>query len=224
MRYEGCGVALFSGEPILQGDLFMKNAVSATTSFQEIEGIRVAVFQERREEDNWTTFVAFPKGNVVLVASNLEYLRTVISRMRSSVERAALPSRLPEWKYLSTLAMVWGLRHYERHQAPLDPSSPFGGHKAANVPDEGAVGLAFQFELTSAARGTLSYLSTSEGARQVLEHYLLQVGLVPYTAEVRLRRLAPDGTVQCFLERVTPEHMEELLLVLNAMVGHGIYL
>ncbi len=221
MRYEGCEIAFLSGESALEAHSLMKIIAPLAVSTQEIEGVRVATFREQREEDEWTTFVAFPNDDIVLVASNLEYLRTVISRMRDATGQRALPASLPEWKYVNTQAIVWGLRHYRKSEAALDPSSPYGGPKAANFPDAEAVGLTFEFEQTGA--GKLTYLSTGKGAREALDHSLAQAGLAPGAAGLRVRELAPDSAELSFAQ-LKPEHFSQLLLVLSAMLGHGVYL
>ena len=53
----------------------------------------------------------------------------------------ALPDDLPEWKYVNTDLQFWGIRHFDRTQAKLDPSSPFGGQKSANDADGQAIHL-----------------------------------------------------------------------------------
>src|SRR5260370_8312311 len=51
------------------------------------------------------------------------------------------------------------MRHFDRSQSQLDPTSPFGGKKSANLPDEQAVGLIYKCDPSKDMKATLVYLS-----------------------------------------------------------------
>jgi len=224
MLYEGCEIAVFLGE--VRGDSFIKTAANATVGLEKIANVTVAAFKERLEEDEWTTFVAFPTPNVVVVATNRNYLDNVLSRMHGAAATRALPDSLPEWKYVNRRALVWGLRHYDSAQAELDPSSPFGGEKTANLPDDGAIGVAFYLGASDRRNGTMTYLSRNKDARQMLQRYLVQAGSEPASTgsfPIGVRELAL-GTIECSVPLLRPEALGQFLLVLKAMLGHAIYL
>jgi len=84
-----------------------------------------SVFEQKLENDLWTIYVSFPQNNVVLVATNRSFLQEVLVRMRGKEGQRALPDSLPEWKYVNRNSQFWGIRHFDRTQAKMDPSSPF---------------------------------------------------------------------------------------------------
>jgi hypothetical protein len=161
MPFEGCALAIFKDDLGDLRDAFMKDAASNALRIQEIEGNRVAVFEEPSELDTLTTYVTFPQEGVVLVASNEQFLREMLVRMRgvSKTSERALPDSLPEWKYVNKGSKFWGLRHYDREQAKEDPTSPFGERKSANIPDDAAVGLTYNCDPSTRKKATLTYLS-----------------------------------------------------------------
>lgn len=224
MPYEGCNIVVFVSDIASLGDAFMKDSKNAGAKFEEVEGQRVAVFQEKLEEDVWTALVAFPKPNVLVVATSRDYLRDVLARIGGKTGPRALPDELPEWKYVNTRVRCWGLRHYDKAQANLDPSSPIGGEKSANFPDDKAIGLVFNFDPVREA--TITYLS---GAKDVLG--IVQEGLFPAQSDpdsikdlrIRYREIAP-GVVQGSFDLVQSEPVWYFTFVLMAVLGHGVYL
>ncbi|HEV8145350.1 MAG TPA: hypothetical protein VGP79_03170, partial [Bryobacteraceae bacterium] len=143
--FQGCAIAVLEGAPI-DRDSLVRDVAGSSERIETVEGVKVAVFQEQKESDTWTFLVAFPRSSIVLVATDRSYLREVLARMRAPGTARALPESLPEWKHVNTRAPFWGLRHFQRNDAAEDPTSPFLGDKAANVPDDDAVGATFWFD------------------------------------------------------------------------------
>jgi hypothetical protein len=85
----------------------------------------------------------------------------------------ALPQDLSEWKHVETNAPVWGVRHYQKQGAQLDPNSSLLGQNSANIPDANAVGVTFSFAPTAERTATVNYLSASPDARRILSGYLM---------------------------------------------------
>jgi len=108
LPFEGCAVAIFEKDLEDRRDAFMKDAVK----IEEIEGQRVAVFEERQEQDPWTFFITFPEKSVVLVSTNRQFLQQMLARMHGTEGQRALPNSLHEWTYVNKKAQFWGLRHY----------------------------------------------------------------------------------------------------------------
>jgi hypothetical protein len=104
LLFEGCAVAIFRDDLDDQRDAFMKEAAQKGIHIEEIEEQKVAVFEEPSEQDIWKIYIAFPQKDVVLAATNEQFLREMLSRMRSPERERALPSSLPEWKYVNTRA------------------------------------------------------------------------------------------------------------------------
>ena len=226
MTYEGCDIVVFAHDVTSLGEAFMEESKGVATKFEEVEGQRVAVFEEKMEEDIWTTMVAFPKGNVLVVATNRDYLRGVLARMGGAGGPRALPDGLPEWKYVNMNDHAWGMRHYDKKQAEMDPSSPIGGKKSASFPDDKAIGVVFNFDAKQGRTATITYLSESKDVLAVVK-----AGLFPPEAEedsvkdlrIRYREIGP-GVVRGSFDLVHSEPVWYFTFVLMAVLGHGVYL
>lgn len=225
LPYEGCAIAMFGEDLGDLRDTFLKDASKDALKVDEIEGLKVAVFEEQMEQDTWTTFVAFPTKNVVLVATNRDYLQEVLSRMRTPGAKRAFPETLPEWKYVNTQAEFWGTRHFDRSQSTLDPTSPFGGQKSANLPDEQAIGLTFQCDPTRDRKATLTYLSGDKNSIRRVEE-----GRFPSSSEpeataglhIRYRELDP-GVIQSTYDLSQSQPVNWFFFVFMANLGHAVY-
>ncbi|HTW63623.1 MAG TPA: hypothetical protein VME17_03365 [Bryobacteraceae bacterium] len=226
MRYEGCLIMVFAPTVSLDGAVFMKAAANSAVRFEEHSGTRVAVFEEESENDTWTTFVGFPRSNVAVVATNLDYLVALLDRMRRASGTRALSEELSEWQHVDTNARVWGVRHYRRQGAELDPSSPLLGQNAANIPDANAVGVTFSFAPAAQRAATVDYFSTNPEARRILSGYLMMedaATAAPREFQMRLRQPAA-GVLEASVNLSATEAIERLLFGLRAMLGHAIYL
>jgi hypothetical protein len=226
LPFEGCAVAIFRDDLDDRRDAFMKEAAQKAIRIEEIEGQKVAVFEEPSEQDIWKSFIAFPQKGVVLAATNEQFLREMLSRMRSPERERALPSSLPEWKYVNTRAQFWGVRHFDKQQAKEDPTSPFGGRKSANLPDDGAIGLTYQCRASKERKVTLTYLSNS-GA----EIGKIEEGRFPSSSEpedtaglhIQRRELQP-GVIQSTYDLSRSRPLDLFFFVFMGSVGHAIYL
>ena len=123
MRYEGCLIKVFIPTVSLDGAAFMRAAANSAVRFEAHNGTRIAVFEEKSEDDTWNTFVGLPHSNVAVVATNLDYLIASLDRMRGTPGTRAIPPNLSEWKHVDTNAPVWGMRVYQKQGADPDPSS-----------------------------------------------------------------------------------------------------
>jgi hypothetical protein len=225
MPFEGCAVAVFADDLGDNVSSFTRETRKVASQVDEIQGQPVPVFQEKLERDTGTTFVAFPNKHVVLVATDRDYIREVLTRLQGNKGERALPGDLPEWKYVDTESRFWGLRHFDRKQAKTDPSSPFGGRKSANDPDEHAVGLTFVFDPSRGRSATITYLSGDKSITGNANASLLAMGQAREAKglDIKYRELGP-GVVQ---GSYSLEHMEPIqffLFALEGMLGHAIYL
>jgi hypothetical protein len=225
MRYEGCLIMVFIPTVSLDGAAFMRAAANSAVRFEERKGTRVAVLEEESENDIWTTFVGFPRSNVAVVATNLDYLVALLERMHGAPGARALPQDLSEWKHVETNAPVWGVRHFQKERAELDPSSPLQGQNSANIPDANAVGVTFSFAPTAERTATVDYLSASPDARRILSGYLMMedaATAAPREFQIRLRQPA-TGVLEASINLSATEAIGRLLFGLMAMLGHAIY-
>jgi len=217
MRYEGCAILVMESGTQVDGDAFMRNTASSAKRFEKIAGVSVAAFEELTENGVWTTFVAFPRKDVVAIATDLAYLRTVLTRLNGTPGPRALPDSLPEWKYLNTRAPVWGIRHYDKSQVRLDPTSPFENS------DPRAVGVTFYFERFERKQALITYLSANEDYRSVLIGHLsmADADAAPQGEfQIHFRQPGP-GALQGSVSLSPAEALYRLLFGLAAMLGHA---
>lgn len=225
MPYEGCAIAVFSDNLRNEITSFVQDARKSTLRSERIEDQDVSVFKEKAEQDTWTTFVAFPEENVILVASDRNYLAEVLARLNGKVGPRALSSDLPEWNYVNANARFWGLRHYDKSQMQADPSSPYGGRKSANFPDEQAVGLAFVFDPDSGKSATITYLSGNLSIGSKPSDSPLSMDSAPEAKglNIKIRELS-SGVLEGSYSLEHLQAVQFFLFMLEADLGHAIYL
>jgi hypothetical protein len=225
MPYEGCSIAVFSDSLRDEFSSFIQDARNSMLRSERIEKDDISVFQEKLEKDMWTTFVAFPEENVVLVCSDRNYLAEVLARLHGQPGQRALPSNLPEWKYVDSYARFWGVRHYDRSQSEDDPSSPFGGRKSANFPDEQAVGVTFVFDPQKGRSALVTYLSGDPGIASKPTNSPMAMAGAPEAKglNIKCRELSPGVLEGAYtLEHLYPEKF--FFFVLEGVLGRAIYL
>jgi hypothetical protein len=225
--FEGCAIAIFRNDLDDQRDAFLKEAANSGVRTEEVEGQKVVVFTERSEEDVWQYFVAFPQKGVVLAATNEQFLSGVLSRMRQrGLTRVALPAALPEWKYVNTSAQFWGIRHFDPSQSKYDPTSPFGGRKSGNIPDDGAIGLTYQCSALGELGATLTYLSSSDAPQiyEVEERRFPSEADPDDTAGLRIQRqILASGIIQSTYDLSRSQPLSLFMFVLMGNMGHVVY-
>ena len=223
--FEGCSLALFARDVSDRVGPFLKDSISMGQHSEQIEGQQVVVFNEQMESDVWTILVDSPQPDLVLACTSRDYLRTLLIRMRGARGAMALPDNLPEWKYVDAHARFWAIRHFDKAQAADDPTSPFGGKKSANIPDEQAIGLTFHFDPYKSRDATVIYLSGGTGISKQLRESRLAGGDNPAAAplDIEFRELSPGVvSVTYYLEDL--EGINLFRFILSAMLGHAVYL
>lgn len=226
MPFEGCALAIFKDDLGDRRDAFMKEAIQSAVRVEEIEGQKIAEFEERMELDTWTILITFPQKGVVLAATNKQFLQEMLARMRGAAGERALPETLAEWKYVDQQARFWGLRHYDKRQAKEDPTSPFGGGKAANIPDDEAIGLTYQSDPNKELKATLTYLSGPTVALRKIEERRFPSSSEPEATaglNIRYRELAP-GVIQTTYDLKYSQPLQWFFFVLMGNMGHAVYL
>jgi hypothetical protein len=220
MLYEGCQIIVLQQGLGPERDAFVRQMTLNARQIKTIAGQRVMVFEEKLEEDIWKIFITVPAPNILLLATNQDFLTQVLKRMHQKGERRALPESLPEWKHVDTRARFWAVRHYDKADAQDDPSSPLSGKEgAANWPDTEAVGIVFEFDPSRSKVATIKYLSGNKEALKLFtdEHAEIDQSFRPVI------RQAEAGVVELVLSPGTGEEAGVFLLVLFALLGHAIY-
>jgi hypothetical protein len=223
--YEGAAIVIFAPGSQISPNAVLEKLQSESTRNEEIQGTHVLVFQEKMEEDLWTMYVAFPEKEVAVVATDRGYLEEVLMRRKGGdPHKRALPGSLPEWRLIDQKAAYFGMRHYDRNQAKSDPSSPFGGKKAANFPDERAVGFAFSIGTTKPRRVTMTYFSGDLAMTPEQSPFrILATAPEAHNIDSQFRSVGP-GVVQVSCSFKTVEGLDFFVFLLEGLMGHAIYL
>jgi hypothetical protein len=223
--YQGCDMAIFDHDITTDTGAFLKSAATKIVKTEKIEGQQVTVVREKLEEDTWTAYVAFPKPNIVIVATNEAYLREVLLRIGGKTGPRALPATLPEWKYSDTHAQFWTLRHFDREGKKTDPSSPFWGENSQTVADTQAIGFTFKFDPATSKTASFVYLSEDKDVRPAVEKFFSAFSAETGAREMNTRYqvLAP-GVIEVSEDLDHYESATLSMLILLALVGHPVYL
>jgi hypothetical protein len=219
--FQGCDIAVFANDVSARADFFLKGSSQAVLKTERIEGHEVAVFQEKGEEDMWTTFVAFPRANVAIAASSKDYLREVLARIDGKRGERALPDTLTEWKYVNTQAAFWAVRHYNKKAGTEDPTSPFARNNAGLIADDQAIGLAFSFDPDTSNTARIVYLSENKDALQNLKRQLGRIDSESGVKDMNIRyRQIALGVVEGSYDLEHIESAETFGFLLGALLGH----
>lgn len=230
MRYQGAAVAVFAGDITAQASEFLADPQPAGQVVQNLISVKkeriggrdVAVLKGKAEEDIWTTYIAFPKPNVAVAATDESYLRETLARIDGQAGPRALPGTLPEWKYVNTQSPFWAVRHYQRSGAGSDPTSPFG--QCAGVLDDKAIGLAFSFDPAASNTARIAFLSGDKDAFQRIQKTFFperETGVKDM--RIQYREIEPGVLEGSYNVEKMPS-AEYFVFVLEGLLGHGIYL
>jgi hypothetical protein len=218
MPYQGCQVVVFDKGTASVLSTAMQVLLRKSRRTIEISGKRVAVFEEKWENDNWTLYVTQPRPEILLCATHDGYLKEVLDRMEGASSKRAMPEDLPEWRYVDTKSRVWAVRHYSKAEAARDPSSPLREEAAANIPDVGAIGVTFSYN-ADGNLATVRYLTHAKNAIAIAREawYMPTEKLEPKIREVE------TGVVEIALAVDKNDVGRSFLFVLMALLGHAVY-
>ncbi len=225
LPFEGCVVAIFQDDLEGQRDAFMKDAAGVAVRIEDIEGQKVAEFEEQMEQDRWTFFITFPEKGVVLVSTNKKFLQEMLFRKRGTQGQTTLPDSLREWAYVNKTVKFWGLRHYDKLQSKYDPTSPFGGKKSANFPDEEAVGLTYQCDPRTERRAILIYVTGARAeSRKIAEDRFPDTGDPERMAGLHIQhRELALGVIQSTFDLSHSQPTDLFFFIFMDHLGHAVY-
>jgi len=226
LPFEGCAVAIFEEDLEDHRDAFMKDAARVAVRIEEVQGQKVAVFEEQEERDVWTFFITFPEKGVVLVSTSKQFLQEMLTRMHRTEGQRALPTTLHEWTYVNKKAQFWGLRHYDKQQAKYDPTSPFEGQKSANFPDEDAIGLTYQCDPKTARRATVTYLTGKHADTKKIAASRFPEATDPKAMvglHIQYQELEP-GVIRSTLDLAHSQPTDLFFFMFMAHLGHAVYI
>ncbi|WP_417386752.1 hypothetical protein [Gimesia sp.] len=221
LPYEGCQVLMFdpgAHQSVAEAFQICLQRARRTIS---IEKLKVAVFTDRREQDDWTLYLAQPRAGILLCATNQDYLEETLKRMQSQQPKRAFPDTLEEWKYLNTEASVWGLRHFSAKFSKTDPTSPFDEGSGGVLPDKDAIGFVYWFDPQQDQIARAVYLSKSKKAAEIVQ---LRWQYEEEKLNPIIREREP-GILE-IAEPVDgdPEEWYYFYMILMCHLGHAVYL
>lgn len=222
MRFEGCSIVVLE-QDLPERTALLNQMASQAKVFHNIAGHRIAEFERRLEEDTWTVLFAMPAPNILLCATNQEFLTQVLNRMTHRGARRALPETLPEWKHINTDAQFWALRHYDAREAKNDPSSPLSGEQVpASWPDTEGLGIVFDFDPARSKVATVRYLSRSEKGLKSFCDLMKKASYPGQDFKPQFHQTEP-GIVEMAVSIVEDEQAGMFLFVLIMLLGHGVF-
>jgi len=223
MHFQGCTIIVLANDFSELWNLFLRGSSADALKVEEIEGQKILVFREQLPDGPvWTTFVGLPKPNILIVGTDFEYVREMLSRMRGNAGPRALPESLSEWKYLDATAQFWGLRHYDRAQAKGDPSSPIGDREIGEAyNDKQAIGLVFSFDAAKGKGPSITYLSGNDRLSDEPERGILSMGYEGGKLGITYRKLGP-GVVEASYNVEAAGAIFIFSFFLGWMLGHGV--
>ena len=221
-KFQGGAIAVFAGDISARANSFLRDASHAVLRTERIGGHEVSVFQEKMEEDMWTTYLAFPKPNLVVAATNAEYLREVLARIDGKRGERALPDTLPEWKHVNMHADFWAIRHCSKVRPSRDATLPFACFEGK--PDPQAMGVTFSFDPDNSKTATITYLSADENSLQSIEKSLFNER-ERGARELHVRYSEPEaGALVGSYDLEQIESAEYFVFILEALLGHVVFI
>ena len=221
MPFKGCGIVVLEEDLGEDGTGIMASLESKAKETLAIGQHRVFLFQTTMEQDLWSFYIVSPVSNVLVVATDMEYLETVLRRRVERGTRRALPPHLPEWRHLDMDANSWAVRHYDRSDAGLDTSSPLMKFNTLALSDQGAIGVVFQMGRGGHETPVVHYLSTSPEVSQIMSGFWTKaeasLGLTPSVRQVR------PGVAEVQFAPWSANDSSRLLFILLWLLGHGVY-
>jgi len=222
MRFEGCSITILK-QDFTERTTLLNQMASHAKRFHNLEGHRVAEFEEKLEEDIWKVFVAMPAPTVLLCATDQAFLTEVLSRMHQKALNRALPEALFEWRHVNTSAKFWSLRHYDKAQAQYDPTSPLSGHQlAANWPDTGAVGIVFEYDPARSKVAAVRYFSRNQKGLKSFSDEMKKASYPGQDFKPQFNETNP-GIIEMTVSLDENEQAGMFLFVLLMLFGHGVY-
>jgi len=223
MRFEGCSIVVLE-QDLPERTALLNQMTSQANVFHNLGGHRVAEFERKLEEDTWKLLFAMPAPNVLLCATNQEFLADVLNRMNHRSARRALPETLPEWKHTNTEAKFWAVRHYDADEAKSDPSSPLSGEEApANWPDTQAIGIVFDFDPARSKVATVRYLSRSEKGLKAFSDDMKKASYPGQDFNPQFRQTKPGVVEMSVSIDEKNQQVGIFLFVLLMLLGHGVF-
>ncbi len=134
----GADIRIFAKAPPDVSSVATIEKVTATT--ERLEGFDiVAAEMKYTYSQSSLSFIARPFVNVEINATDRQYLRQILRRIKSDPTDRAFPDSLPEWRMIDLKSDCWSLRHYDKGCATFDRSAPMTGFQCDDVENGGGI-------------------------------------------------------------------------------------
>ena len=225
--YDGCHIVVFDDEFSKVSDELMQTLKADADQVHSENGRELLEFGETWERDRWRIFVARPLPNVLLCGTDPTYVAATFAAVHASQQNpSALKApahlrELPEWPQVNTKARFWAIRHFDAAHAKTDPTTPLTTEqRAANVPDQQAVGMTFSFEPEKNSLAAVNYLSSNPKAAETQKR-------IWGSRELRLNPTydtSKPNLVKATMRLEGQSNAASFWLELFAMLGHAVYI
>lgn len=164
----------------------------------------IATREEWGDGKSLTLYFANPKSHVLLVATDREFLRTMLSRIKQPTATRALPADRAEWQNLDVTASMWGIRR--------EINSKRGDDSAALAP--ASDGLTYFLTSQPKSEIALRLRSTERTPDAVLNRFFESIG-PESDGKSLVAAMVSEDTAEARL----PMNSESLL-VIHVIMGH----
>ena len=219
MRYDGAMILLFEKPLGSAGSGLMADLAKAALKVEEMDGVKVVEFRDRLENDVWASYIAIPRADVLVIATDRTYLEQLLRRRGARTGARAFPGDLPEWAWVNTSAPFWALRHYRHDEPTMDPTSPFAKTRGGERLDPGAVGVTAHASADGRTIVT-HYLSRAVDAERIARRLLERAGDGVSPA---FRRVG-DQAIEARFTAKDEEDLSMFFFYLLTALGHATYL
>jgi len=120
-RLEFCSIVIFERGSL--SDRLLDSSAGPPLRPEDIDGHGFWVFSDATEDGRTALVVAQPRSNVLLIAENLNYLKSVWTRAHGKRDGMFLSETLPQWRYVDTNAQFWGISRVRHSNSEKEPSS-----------------------------------------------------------------------------------------------------
>lgn len=225
--YDGCHIVVFDDTFSRVSDELIQTLKADADHVHKENDRELLEFAETWESDRWQIFVARPLPNVLLCGTDPTYVAATYAAVQASQQQSLVAFKapahlreLPEWPQVNTKARYWAIRHFDATHAKTDPTTPLTTEsRAANFPDQQAVGMTFSFEPESNSLAVVDYLSSNPKAAETQKRLWSN-------RELRLKPAydtSKPNLVRATMRLEGPSNVASFWLGLFAMLGHAVY-
>jgi hypothetical protein len=224
--YDGAEIIAFKDDLGPLGDEVIRTTRRPRSRIEMIGGHQVRVEETSHPDPDIKRpelhYFARPRPNILIHATDREYLANVFERMAVRPLTRALPANLPEWARLDPSAPFWCIRHYDRKQGAEDPTSPFSRLKPTQVAapsDEQAIGVVVSLPADAPQTLRVTYLRAGGKVPPEYQKFWRPTGLERVCQVQQARPEAVVVSISLAAWSEPPVRASVLLLLLTAL-GH----